>query len=128
MDSAVIHPSGRIGHGSCPVRAGSKQMAISLTRPLNKPVIAFASASGGRDADQRDGGGAPDAPHSVVQTVLFHDLSLHDAQGRVTGLETELVEKKRASSAPPSFLAKSPQRNIRDQLAGNGWAGLAMRS
>ncbi len=46
----------------------------------------------------------PDAPYSLVQTVLIQDLSLHDAQIRITGLETELAEKKRASSAPPSFL------------------------
>jgi len=46
----------------------------------------------------------PDAPYSLVQTVIIQDLSLHDAQIRITGLETELAKKKRASSAPPSFL------------------------
>jgi hypothetical protein len=39
-----------------------------------------------------------------VQTVLIQDLSLHDAQIKITGLETKLTETKCASSAPPSFL------------------------
>ena len=46
----------------------------------------------------------PDAPYSLVQTVLIQDLSLHDAQIKITGLETKLTETKCASSAPPSFL------------------------
>lgn len=48
--------------------------------------------------------GRPDAPYSLVQTVLIQDLSLHSAQSRITDLETQLTETKRASSAPPSFL------------------------
>jgi uncharacterized protein len=48
--------------------------------------------------------GWPDAPYSLVQTVLIQDLSLHNAQSRITDLETQLTETKRASSAPPSFL------------------------
>ncbi len=48
--------------------------------------------------------GWPDAPYSLVQTVLIQDLSLHNAQNRITDLETQLTETKRASSAPPSFL------------------------
>ena len=48
--------------------------------------------------------GWPDAPYSLVQTVLIQDLSLHDAQSRITDLETQLTETKHASSAPPSFL------------------------
>ena len=48
--------------------------------------------------------GRPDAPYSLVQTVLIQDLSLHNAQSRITDLETHLTETKRASSAPPSFL------------------------
>ena len=48
--------------------------------------------------------GRPDAPYSLVQTVLIQDLSLHNAQSRITDLETQLTETKRASSAPPSFL------------------------
>jgi uncharacterized protein len=48
--------------------------------------------------------GRPDAPYSLVQTVLIQDLSLHNAQSRITDLETQLSETKRASSAPPSFL------------------------
>ena len=46
----------------------------------------------------------PDAPYSLVQTVLIQDLSLHDAQIKITGLETKLTETKCALSAPPSFL------------------------
>jgi uncharacterized protein len=48
--------------------------------------------------------GRRDAPYSLVQTVLIQDLSLHNAQSRITDLETQLTETKRASSAPPSFL------------------------
>ena len=48
--------------------------------------------------------GRPDAPYYLVQTVLIQDLSLHNAQSRITDLETQLTETKRASSAPPSFL------------------------
>jgi uncharacterized protein len=47
---------------------------------------------------------SPDAPYSLVQTVLIQDLSLHYAQSRIADLETQLTETKRASSAPPSFL------------------------
>jgi uncharacterized protein len=45
-----------------------------------------------------------DARYSLVQTVLIQDLSLHNAQSRITDLETQLTETKLASSAPPSFL------------------------
>jgi hypothetical protein len=44
------------------------------------------------------------ASYYLVQTVLIQDLSLHNAQSRITDLETQLTETKRASSAPPSFL------------------------
>jgi uncharacterized protein len=46
----------------------------------------------------------PDVPYSLVQTVLIQDLSLHSAQNRISDLEMQLTEVKRASSAPPSFL------------------------
>jgi hypothetical protein len=46
----------------------------------------------------------PDSLYSLVQTVLIQDLSLHNAQSRISDLETQLTETKRASSAPPSFL------------------------
>jgi hypothetical protein len=45
-----------------------------------------------------------DAPYSLLQTVLIQDLSLHNAQSRITDLETPLAGTKRASSAAPSFL------------------------
>jgi hypothetical protein len=45
-----------------------------------------------------------DTPYSLVQTVLVQDPSLHNAQSRITDLETQLTEMKRAASAPPSFL------------------------
>jgi hypothetical protein len=48
--------------------------------------------------------GRPDVPYSLAQTVLIQDLSLHSAQSRITDLDTQLTEIKRASSAPPSFL------------------------
>ena len=46
-----------------------------------------------------------DAPYSLVQTVLIQDLSLHNAQSRITDLGSQLTETKAASSAAPSFLA-----------------------
>ena len=49
--------------------------------------------------------GRPDAPYSLVQTVLIQDLSLHNAQSRITDLETQLTETKRASSTLQAFLA-----------------------
>jgi hypothetical protein len=33
-----------------------------------------------------------DAPYSLVQTVLIQDLSLHNAQSRITNLESQLTE------------------------------------
>ena len=44
------------------------------------------------------------APYYLVQTVLIQDLSLHNAQRRITDLETQLTEPKLNSSAAPSFL------------------------
>jgi uncharacterized protein len=44
------------------------------------------------------------APYYLVQTVLIQDLSLHNAQRRITDLETQLTETKLNSSAAPSFL------------------------
>jgi hypothetical protein len=39
-----------------------------------------------------------------VQTVLIQDLSLHNAQSRISDLETQLTETSPSSSAAPSFL------------------------
>ena len=39
------------------------------------------------------------APYYLVQTVLIQDLSLHNAQSRITGLETQLTEIKSTSLA-----------------------------
>ena len=44
------------------------------------------------------------APYYLVQTVLIQDLSLHNAQRRITDLETQLTETKLNSPAAPSFL------------------------
>lgn len=44
------------------------------------------------------------APYYLVQTVLIQDLILHNAQNKITDLETQLTETKPRSSAPPSFL------------------------
>jgi uncharacterized protein len=44
------------------------------------------------------------AHYYLVQTVLIQDLSLHNAQRRITDLETQLTETNLTSSAPPSFL------------------------
>jgi uncharacterized protein len=58
------------------------------------------------------------APYYLVQTVLIQDLSLHNAQRRITDLETQLTETKLSSSAAPSFLGavfdrSEPSRDVR---------------
>ena len=57
------------------------------------------------------------APYYLVQTVLIQDLSLHNAQRRITDLETQLTETKLNSPAAPSFLGGSelPRRSVRPQ-------------
>ena len=57
------------------------------------------------------------APYYLVQTVLIQDLSLHNAQNRITDLETQLTETKLSLSAAPSFLGRSefPRRSVRAQ-------------
>jgi uncharacterized protein len=45
-----------------------------------------------------------DAPYYLVQTALIQDLSLHNAQSRITDLETLLTETKPTTSSPPSSL------------------------
>src|SRR4051794_38663204 len=47
----------------------------------------------------------PDVANYLAQTVLIHDLSLHNAQNRITELEKNLAEAKTAASPPTSFLA-----------------------
>jgi hypothetical protein len=75
-----------------------------------------------------------DAPYSLLQTVLIQDLSLHNAQSRITDLEAQLTEAKCASSAPPSFLGAvfsgepsggAPTRNMPPGGPGAGPAPLA---
>ena len=46
----------------------------------------------------------PDAPYYLVQTVLIQDLSLHQAQNRITELEKQLTDAQVAASKPTSFL------------------------
>jgi hypothetical protein len=58
------------------------------------------------------------APYYLVQTVLIQDLSLHNAQRRITDLETQLTETKLNSPAAPSFLGavfdrSEPSRDVR---------------
>src|SRR5258708_2117765 len=45
----------------------------------------------------------PDAPYYLVQTVLIQDLSLANAQNRITELEKQLAEAQQAAK-PTSFL------------------------
>jgi hypothetical protein len=52
----------------------------------------------------------PDAPYLLVQTVLIQDLSLAEAQRRITDLERQLAEKSPAPSAPTSFLGRPVQQ------------------
>ena len=82
--------------------------------------------------------GRADAPYSLVQAVLIQDLSLHNAQSRITDLETQLTETKRASSAPPSFLGGpsflagfgqgGPSGGVRTSNVPPGGPGPALRS
>jgi len=47
----------------------------------------------------------PDAPYYLVQTVLIQDLSLHNAQNRITDLEKQLADAQQAAKpAATSFL------------------------
>jgi uncharacterized protein len=48
----------------------------------------------------------PDAPYYLAQTVLIQDLSLHNAQNRITELEQQLsdAQQQAARPAPTSFL------------------------
>lgn len=48
----------------------------------------------------------PDAPYYLAQTVLIQDLSLHNAQNRITELERQLgdAQQQAARPAPTSFL------------------------
>ena len=48
----------------------------------------------------------PDAPYYLAQTVLIQDLSLHNAQNRITELEQQLTDAQQqaARPAPTSFL------------------------
>jgi uncharacterized protein len=46
----------------------------------------------------------PDVAYYLAQTVLIHDLSLHNAQNRIAELEKNLAEAKTAASPPTSFL------------------------
>src|SRR5215471_1618641 len=46
----------------------------------------------------------PDAPYYLVQTVLIQDLSLHNAQSRITELEQQLTEAQQQAARPTSFL------------------------
>ena len=63
------------------------------------------------------------APYYLVQTVLIQDLSLHNAQSRITDLETQLTEIKSTSPGAPSFLgapsfsrhSELPRRSARPQ-------------
>ncbi len=45
----------------------------------------------------------PDAPYLLVQTVLIQDMTLNDAEGRITELQRQLAAKA-AASAATSFL------------------------
>src|SRR6202022_315131 len=45
----------------------------------------------------------PDLPYYLVQTVLIQDLSLHQAQQRITDLEKQLADAQQAAK-PSSFL------------------------
>jgi uncharacterized protein len=57
----------------------------------------------------------PDAPYSLVQTVLIQDLSLHDAQIKITGLETKADRHKVRfiRSSELSWWSEFPGRSIR---------------
>ena len=52
--------------------------------------------------------GRPDTPYSLVQTVLIQDLSLYNAQSRITDLEAQLTEPLGGPGTGPP-LAATPQ-------------------
>src|SRR5262245_55273232 len=49
-------------------------------------------------------GEQPDAPYYLVQTVLIQDLSLHQAQARISELEQQLADSNAQKSSGTSFL------------------------
>jgi hypothetical protein len=74
------------------------------------------------------------APYYLVQTVLIHDLRLHNAQRRITDLGTQLPETKLNSSAAPSFFGgpsflgavfdrSEPSRDVRPKNGPPGGLG-----
>ena len=55
------------------------------------------------------------APYYLVQTVLIQDLSLHNAQRRITDLETQLTEIKSTWHSKLSRRSELPRRSARPQ-------------
>jgi hypothetical protein len=56
------------------------------------------------------------APYYLVQTVLIQDLSLHNAQRRITDLETQLTNRDKAQFICRSKLPRRselPRRSVR---------------
>jgi uncharacterized protein len=79
----------------------------------------------------------PDVAYYLAQTVLIHDLSLHNAQNRITELEKNLAEAKTAASPPTSFLAglldayqpaTQPAEPLPSNAATPAWPALAAQS
>jgi hypothetical protein len=58
-----------------------------------------------------------DAPYSLVQTMLIQDLSLHNAQSRITDLETQLDRGKMRRICPSelSWRSELPWRSLRQR-------------
>ncbi len=61
----------------------------------------------------------PDAPYYLVQTVLIQDLSLHQAQARITQLERQLSGVDASQAPPTSFLGSLFGRSEPAQPSGS---------
>ena len=84
----------------------------------------------------------PDAPYSLVQTVLIQDLSLHQAQNRIAELEKQVTDAQAAAKPATSFLGnffgtgqpaspgrrqRSERRPVGPRTASGGGAAAAAR-
>jgi len=60
----------------------------------------------------------PDAPYYLVQTVLIQDLSLHQAQARITQLERQLSGADASKRPRPAFSVTCSDAASRRSLPG----------
>jgi uncharacterized protein len=63
-------------------------------------------------------GRIPDAPYYLVQTVVIQDITLHQAEARITELEEQLAAAEAQQTAPTSFLGGLFGRGRRAESSG----------